>query len=96
MTDAPLGFQLYVLSACALFALWPFSRLVHVFSAPLGYLGRPYLVYRSRDTSLGAHRPPRGWETGAVTDQDVPGCGRSTTGPPCAGTWVMLRMRPRS
>ena len=34
---------------CALFALWPFTRLVHVFSAPLGYLTRPYIVYRSRD-----------------------------------------------
>ncbi|MEJ7756587.1 MAG: respiratory nitrate reductase subunit gamma [Nocardioidaceae bacterium] len=33
----------------ALFALWPFTRLVHVFSAPLGYLTRPYIVYRSRD-----------------------------------------------
>lgn len=62
MVGAPLLFQLHVLSACALFAFWPFSRLVHVFSAPVGYLSRPYLVYRSRDESLGAHRPPRGWE----------------------------------
>lgn len=31
-----------------LFALWPFSRLVHAFTAPLGYLFRPYVVYRSR------------------------------------------------
>ena len=62
MAAAPLGFQLHALSACALFAFWPFSRLVHVFSAPAGYLTRPYLVYRSRDVSLGAHRPPRGWE----------------------------------
>ncbi|MEV5646897.1 respiratory nitrate reductase subunit gamma [Nocardia sp. NPDC052254] len=62
MAEAPLGFQLHALSACALFAFWPFSRLVHVFSAPIGYLTRPYLVYRSRDVNLGAHRPPRGWE----------------------------------
>ena len=34
-----------------LFALWPFTRLVHVFSAPLGYLTRPYVVYRGRDDS---------------------------------------------
>ena len=45
----PLGFQLHALVAIALFALWPFTRLVHVFSAPLGYLTRPYIVYRSRD-----------------------------------------------
>ncbi|WP_372465988.1 respiratory nitrate reductase subunit gamma [Nocardia spumae] len=62
MAGAPLGFRLHVLSACVLFAFWPFSRLVHVFSAPLGYITRPYLVYRSRDAALGAHRHPRGWE----------------------------------
>ncbi|HEV8555678.1 MAG TPA: respiratory nitrate reductase subunit gamma [Actinophytocola sp.] len=54
----PWGFQLHVLAAWVLFAFWPFSRLVHVFSMPLGYLTRPYIVYRSRDT----HRPRRGWE----------------------------------
>jgi nitrate reductase gamma subunit len=63
MADAPLGFQLHALVAFALFALWPFTRLVHVFSAPVGYLTRPYIVYRSRDdTQLGSHRPRRGWD----------------------------------
>ncbi|GAB3430466.1 respiratory nitrate reductase subunit gamma [Flindersiella endophytica] len=62
MTEAPIGFRLHALAAWALFAFWPFSRLVHVFSAPLGYLVRPYVVYRSRDTELGARRPRRGWE----------------------------------
>lgn len=63
MGEAPLGFQLHALSAFALFALWPFTRLVHVFSAPVGYLNRPYIVYRSRDTSpAGSRAPKRGWE----------------------------------
>ena len=63
MADAPWSFQLHGLVAMALFALWPFTRLVHVFSAPLGYLTRPYIVYRSRDdTELGSHRPRRGWD----------------------------------
>ena len=62
MTDVPLGFQLHALSAWVLFAFWPFSRLVHVFSMPLGYLTRPYIVYRSRDTQLGARQPRRGWD----------------------------------
>jgi len=63
MADAPLGFQLHALLACLLFALWPFTRLVHVFSAPVGYLTRPYIVYRSRDMSPAGNRPPRrGWE----------------------------------
>ena len=55
---APIGFRLHVLIAWTLFGFWPFSRLVHVFSAPLGYLTRPYIVYRSREP-----RPARrGWE----------------------------------
>jgi nitrate reductase gamma subunit len=62
MAEAPLGFQLHALVAFALFALWPFTRLVHVFSAPVGYLTRPYIVYRSRDDQLGTHRPRRGWD----------------------------------
>jgi nitrate reductase gamma subunit len=62
MAAAPIGFQLHGLAAMFLFALWPFTRLVHVFSAPLGYLTRPYIVYRSRDPRLGSHRPRRGWD----------------------------------
>jgi len=65
MAVAPLGFQLHALAAMLLFALWPFTRLVHVFSAPLGYLTRPYIVYRSRDQrpgQLGSHSPRRGWD----------------------------------
>lgn len=62
MAGAPLGFQLHALAAWALFAFWPFSRLVHVFSMPLGYLTRPYIVYRSRDTGLGNRAPRRGWD----------------------------------
>ena len=61
MADAPLGFQLHALVAFGLFALWPFTRLVHVFSAPVGYLTRPYIVYRSRDVQLSSHTPQRGW-----------------------------------
>ena len=61
IAKAPIGFRLHVLSAWLLFAFWPFSRLVHVFSAPLGYLTRPYIVYRSRDAQLGARPARRGW-----------------------------------
>ncbi|HVL60519.1 MAG TPA: respiratory nitrate reductase subunit gamma [Microbacterium sp.] len=62
MADAPLAFQLHVLTATLLFALWPFTRLVHVFSAPIGYLFRPYIVYRSRDEQRSNRKPRRGWE----------------------------------
>jgi nitrate reductase gamma subunit len=63
MAEAPPGFQLHGLVAMFLFALWPFTRLVHVFSAPVGYLTRPYIVYRSRDEGrLGSRSPRRGWD----------------------------------
>ncbi len=62
MSGVPLMFQLHVLSAMALFMLWPFTRLVHVFSAPLGYLVRPYIVYRSRDARVGSRAVRPGWE----------------------------------
>lgn len=63
MATAPLGFQLHALVAFALFALWPFTRLVHVFSAPVGYVTRPYIVYRSRDRRpLGNADTRRGWD----------------------------------
>lgn len=63
MASAPVTFQLHALVAFSLLALWPFTRLVHVFSVPLGYLARPYVVYRTRDDQPGARRPRRrGWE----------------------------------
>ncbi|MCC3650156.1 respiratory nitrate reductase subunit gamma [Streptomyces sp. S07_1.15] len=62
MAGAPVLFQLHALSALALFAAWPFTRLVHMLTAPLGYLTRPYIVYRSRDVQLGSRGPRRGWE----------------------------------
>ncbi|WP_114855709.1 respiratory nitrate reductase subunit gamma [Brachybacterium sp. YJGR34] len=60
MGQAPIFFQLHILSALLLFGIWPFTRLVHVFAAPLGYLTRPYIVYRSKDPRKEAER--RGWE----------------------------------
>jgi nitrate reductase gamma subunit len=65
MASVPPSFQLHVLAAFALFACWPFTRLVHAFSAPVGYLTRPYVVYRSRDPRPGLRRPRTGWETPA-------------------------------
>ncbi|MBP2478974.1 nitrate reductase gamma subunit [Crossiella equi] len=62
MVDVPISFQLHVVTALLLFTLWPFSRLVHAFSAPVAYLARPYVVYRSRSGErVGARGPQRGW-----------------------------------
>ena len=70
MAAAPASFQIHVLIGMLLFTIWPFTRLVHAFTAPLHYLFRPYIVYRSRDAAaatrrratrarLGAGRHPR-------------------------------------
>ena len=53
LVEAPVSFQIHTLIGLVLFAIWPFTRLVHVFSAPVGYLTRPYIVYRSRDDRPG-------------------------------------------
>jgi len=63
MIDVPIGFKVHLLAAFALFAFWPFTRLVHAFSAPLGYLTRPYVVYRSREARPGLRATRRGWES---------------------------------
>lgn len=48
MASAPFLYQIHTLAAWAILALWPFSRLVHVWSIPLQYVGRPYILYRRR------------------------------------------------
>jgi nitrate reductase gamma subunit len=50
LAAAPWSFQAHAVMAFVLIAVWPFTRLVHVLSAPLGYVVRPYVVYRTRDT----------------------------------------------
>jgi nitrate reductase gamma subunit len=43
-----LIFQVHVVSVWSLFALWPFSRLVHAWSVPVDFLRRSPIPYRSR------------------------------------------------
>jgi nitrate reductase gamma subunit len=62
MQGVPLSFEVHVVAAMLLFAIWPFTRLVHAFSAPVAYPFRPYVVYRTRDEGLGSQAPRRGWE----------------------------------
>ncbi|MFD8496419.1 respiratory nitrate reductase subunit gamma [Amycolatopsis sp. NPDC059657] len=57
MTEAPLVYQLHALGGFVFLALWPFTRLVHVWSAPVAYLWRPYVVYRARRGAPAASTP---------------------------------------
>ncbi|MCP2258223.1 nitrate reductase gamma subunit [Streptoalloteichus tenebrarius] len=60
MASVPLTYKVHVLAGMVLFCLWPFSRLIHAFTAPVHYLFRPYVVYRSRGEGLGTREPRRG------------------------------------
>jgi len=57
MTGAPLVYQLHAIGGFLFLALWPFTRLVHVWSVPLAYLWRPYVVYRARRRPAPAPSP---------------------------------------
>ena len=72
MAEAPWQFHLHVLVAMLLFAMWPFTRLVHAFTAPVHYLFRPYVVYRSRDArpAPGSVGSRRGWAPVGTKDRD--------------------------
>lgn len=53
-----LVFQVHVVGVWFLYMLWPFSRLVHAFSVPVGYFGRSPIVYRPRTArSMSSRRP---------------------------------------
>ncbi|MDO4631706.1 MAG: respiratory nitrate reductase subunit gamma [Corynebacterium sp.] len=62
MADVPWQFKLHIISGFTLLAVWPFTRLVHAFSAPVGYVTRPYVVYRSRDLRTQPARQHVAWE----------------------------------
>jgi len=47
-TSAPVVYQLHAIIAWAFWAAFPFTRLVHAWSVPFQYLGRPYILYRRR------------------------------------------------
>jgi nitrate reductase gamma subunit len=48
IANAPVVYQVHAASAWLIWAVWPFSRLVHAWSVPLWYLWRPFIVFRSR------------------------------------------------
>ena len=74
MAEAPFSFQLHTLVGLVLFAIWPFTRLVHAFTAPVHYLFRPYVVYRTRDVrpSTAVRADRRGWQPVGTRDREKP------------------------
>lgn len=41
-------FKIHLFFGMTVFLVFPFTRMVHVWSAPFGYLGRPYQIVRSK------------------------------------------------
>lgn len=63
MAESLPSFKIHAVAGMAVFLIWPFTRLVHAFSAPIGYVFRPYVVYRDRGAhDPGNRAPKRGWE----------------------------------
>ena len=68
LVNVPWPFLFHVVLGMTIFLLFPFSRLVHVWSgfASLGYLFRPYQVVRSRRLNLPpGHNQPQPRQPGA-------------------------------
>lgn len=43
-------FKVHLFLGMTVFLVFPFTRMVHVWSAPFGYVGRPYQIVRSKRT----------------------------------------------
>lgn len=72
MAAATWQFKIHILIGLILFAMLPYTRLIHAFTAPLHYLFRPYIVYRSKDAR---HKQPmagpnKAWEPIGTPDKD--------------------------
>ncbi len=49
LVDVAMVFKLHITLGMFILFVWPFTRLVHVFSAPFGFVFRPYQVVRKRE-----------------------------------------------
>ena len=52
IAGVPLVFKLHMFLGFTIFLIFPFTRLVHVWSAPVGYLFRNYQVVRTKAHSI--------------------------------------------
>lgn len=67
MARTPIEYRIHAISGLVLFAIVPFTRLVHAFTAPVHYLFRPYIVYRARDPrNIGTAALRPGWKRSDV------------------------------
>jgi len=48
LQTVPLIFKIHLFLGLSVFFLFPFTRLIHVWSVPLSYLARPYQIVRTK------------------------------------------------
>jgi nitrate reductase gamma subunit len=85
-----LVYKLHVFLGLSLFVLFPFTRLVHIVSAPVWYLGRRYQIVRLKATKPQPHpagRPAAAYDTSARP---------TASGAPLAGSAALTGLGKRS
>ncbi len=48
MKNVPLAYKIHIILAFAIFGIWPFTRLVHLWSIPINFIKRSKIIYRQR------------------------------------------------
>ncbi|KAB8139445.1 respiratory nitrate reductase subunit gamma [Gracilibacillus oryzae] len=48
MAEVPVWFKIHLIANYAFASIWPFTRMVHVFSFPVRYLSRSFVIYKAR------------------------------------------------
>ncbi len=48
MVNIPITYKIHVLLAFLTFGIWPFTRLIHIWSIPIAYIKRSHILYRRR------------------------------------------------
>ena len=52
----PWPYRVHIVLGLTIFLVFPFSRLVHIWSAPVWYVFRPYQIVRRRGAAVGGRR----------------------------------------
>ncbi len=52
MSEVPIWFKIHLIANYAFASIWPFTRMVHVFSFPARYLRRSYVIYKKQANQL--------------------------------------------
>lgn len=107
MSGIPWIYQAHILAALTLFALWPFSRLVHVWTAPLALLRRyrapqqtpaPAATWVDVAVTTTRRLRPTAWATRKAREEGSAGGSHPTIGPDeraADGEWAVLGSNQR-